>query len=212
MRIEVLDFLLDNNFITMAEYDNWQELDDTHKLNLLSFSLEKIILSEFQEEINLDKEKLFDKIFVNAPLDFKYFGGSTFIYKGLFVELREETIKSYEDNILQMDFVIFETEEDLNTDYEMNIGVGYYEIENAEKYWDYVRNYCNSILLNKINSADSFEDLLDILDNMEQDEKVIRARNLVSHTFTHISEEEENEELSNIKEQVIEILEKESDL
>ena len=61
----------------------------------------------------------------------------------------------------------------------------------------------------KIYSADSFEDLLDILDNMGQDEKVIKARNLVSHTFTHISEEEEDEELENIKEQVIEILEKE---
>ena len=67
-------------------------------------------------------------------------------------------------------------------------------------------------LEDKIYSADSFEDLLDILDNMKQNEKVIKARNLVSHTFTHISEEEEDEELSNIKEQVIEILEKESDL
>lgn len=64
--------------------------------------------------------------------------------------------------------------------------------------------------LDEIYLADTFNELLDILDNMEQDEKVIKARNLVSHTFTHISEEEEDEELSNIKEQVIEIL-KESD-
>lgn len=64
--------------------------------------------------------------------------------------------------------------------------------------------------LDEIYLADTFNELLDILDNMEQNEQVIRARNLTSHAFIHTENEEE--ELSNIKEQVIEILEKESDL
>lgn len=58
-----------------------------------------------------------------------------------------------------------------------------------------------------IEDLDSFEELLDTLDNMEQDSKIQKARNLVSHAFTHITKEEEDEELDNIKEQVIEILE-----
>lgn len=63
-----------------------------------------------------------------------------------------------------------------------------------------------NIELNKIYSTDSFEDLLDILDNMEQNSKIEEARNLTSHAFLHITEDEEDEELNNIKEQVIEIL------
>lgn len=63
-----------------------------------------------------------------------------------------------------------------------------------------------NIELNKIYSTDSFEDLLGILDNIEQNSKIEKARNLVSHAFLHITEDEEDEELNNIKEQVIEIL------
>ena len=43
MSIKVLDFLLDNNIITMAEYDNWDNLEDEHKINLLELALESII-------------------------------------------------------------------------------------------------------------------------------------------------------------------------
>lgn len=44
MNIKVLDFLLDNEMITMAEYDNWDDLEDSHKINLLQLILEDIIL------------------------------------------------------------------------------------------------------------------------------------------------------------------------
>ena len=58
-----------------------------------------------------------------------------------------------------------------------------------------------------IYSVDSFNELLDLLDNMLQTDKVVKARNLVSHTFTHISDEEEDEKLEDIKDEVINILE-----
>lgn len=58
-----------------------------------------------------------------------------------------------------------------------------------------------------IYSVNSFNELLDLLDNMLQTDKVVKARNLVSHTFTHISDEEEDEKLEDIKDEVINILE-----
>ena len=55
-------------------------------------------------------------------------------------------------------------------------------------------------------SAGDFGELLDTLDNMKQDAKVQRARNLTSHAFTHTPDEEEDERLGEIKDEVVEIL------
>lgn len=57
-----------------------------------------------------------------------------------------------------------------------------------------------------IYSAGDFGELLDTLDNMKQDAKVQRARNLTSHAYTHIPDEEEDERLDEIKDEVISIL------
>ena len=57
-----------------------------------------------------------------------------------------------------------------------------------------------------IYSAGDFGELLDTLDNMKQDAKVQRARNLASHAYTHIPDEEEDERLDEIKDEVISIL------
>lgn len=57
-----------------------------------------------------------------------------------------------------------------------------------------------------IYSAGDFGELLDTLDNMKQDAKVQRARNLASHAYTHIPDEEEDEKLDEIKDEVISIL------
>lgn len=128
-------------------YNNYVvEFYDDHEEGMYPVSAYEFFDNEFQEILNQDEEKLYDNIFSNPPTEFKYFGGSTFIYKGLFVELRKETIKTYEDYIFQMDFAIFETEKDLNTDYEMNIGVGYYKMQSYEKYWNYVKDFCDNIL------------------------------------------------------------------
>ena len=54
--------------------------------------------------------------------------------------------------------------------------------------------------------AGDFGELLDTLDNMKQDAKVQRARNLTSHAYTHIPDEEEDERLDEIKDEVISIL------
>lgn len=150
MNIEDLD--RDDLLFFIGCYNNYiVDFYDNHEEGMQPVCAYEFFDNEFQEIIKQDKEKLYDNIFENAPLDFKYFGGSTFIYKGLFVELREDTIKMYEEDnyYFQMDFAIFETEEDLNTDYDLNIGVGYYEMQPYEEYWNYVRNYCNSILEEK---------------------------------------------------------------
>ena len=57
-----------------------------------------------------------------------------------------------------------------------------------------------------IYSAGDFGELLDTLDGMKQDAKVQRARNLTSHAYTHIPDEEEDERLDEIKDEVISIL------
>lgn len=57
-----------------------------------------------------------------------------------------------------------------------------------------------------IYSAEDFGELLDTLDGMKQDAKVQRARNLTSHAYTHIPDEEEDERLDEIKDEVISIL------
>ena len=61
-------------------------------------------------------------------------------------------------------------------------------------------------IFENIYDADSFEELFDILDNMEESEKVNKARANVSNCYCHIEDEEEEEYLHEIKEEIIEIL------
>lgn len=74
---------------------------------------------------------------------FKYLCDYAFQYEDLFVELRTETLTDESGN-LEMDFVVFESEEDMNTDYELNIVNDYYNIENPQKYWEYVKDIINN--------------------------------------------------------------------
>lgn len=66
----------------------------------------------------------------------------------------------------------------------------------------------STIATDDIESADTFNELLDILDksDMEDLTKLQKARSLVAHAFTHVSDAEEVDILDNIKGQVIEIL------
>lgn len=61
-------------------------------------------------------------------------GSNCYKYNGYFIELRLETLN--EDN--EIDFVIFESEEDLNKDFELNILNDYYDINNAKEFWQYI--------------------------------------------------------------------------
>ena len=67
-------------------------------------------------------------------------------------------------------------------------------------------SYSTHVISDKIYSVDSFVELLDLLDGMLQDKKVSKARNLVSHAYTHIEDDEEDERLDEIKDEVISIL------
>lgn len=40
MEIEILNYMLDNDIIIMAEYDNWEELDNEHCKILIMETLE----------------------------------------------------------------------------------------------------------------------------------------------------------------------------
>ena len=107
---------------------------------------------ESKKEEDMDKqdketlaEDLFEKIKENVPVDIKHIGDNCYTYKGLFIELRPETI--FTDNTPpEMDFVVFETEEDMNTDYELNMGVDYLPMTPYYRYWEGVKLYCDKLL------------------------------------------------------------------
>ena len=65
---------------------------------------------------------------------------TVFKYKGYFVELRPETMTDENKGELQMDFVVFENEKDLNTDYELNVCNEYSNILDAKQYWNFVKD------------------------------------------------------------------------
>lgn len=107
------------------------------------------VLEESKESDKQDKETLaedlFEKIKENVPVDIKHIGDNCYTYKGLFIELRPETI--FTDNTPpEMDFVVFETEEDMNTDYELNMGVDYLPMTPHYRYWEGVKLYCDKLL------------------------------------------------------------------
>ena len=82
---------------------------------------------------------------VSTEIEVKHLGNYAYEYKGLYIELRPDTI--FTDNTPpEMDFAIFEDEEDMNTDYELNIGTGYAAMTPYYRYWEAVMLYCDKLL------------------------------------------------------------------
>lgn len=71
-----------------------------------------------------------------------------FKYKDYFIELRPETMTDENEGTLEMDFAVFENENDLNTDYNLNVYSEYWDILDTEKYWSFVKD-CIADLENK---------------------------------------------------------------
>lgn len=59
--------------------------------------------------------------------------------------------------------------------------------------------------IDNINMAESFNELLDILDTIKGS-NAVKARQMVSHAYTHLSDEEEMDKFDDIKDEVMEIL------
>lgn len=95
------------------------------------------------------EDKLFEKLFEARPKCFEHLGDNAFKYEGLYIELRPETIFNDTDDI-EMDFAIFETEEDMNTDYELHLRTDYFSIVSPIDFWCYVANVCHSVKLDLI--------------------------------------------------------------
>lgn len=90
---------------------------------------------------------LLQEIQNKVPDDIKYLSDYAYTYKGLFIEIRPDTIFVEEDaNIVEMDFAIFRTEEDMNTDYETNIATDYYSMLSPVRYWEAVKLVCDKCL------------------------------------------------------------------
>ena len=93
-------------------------------------------------------EELLQKLVKDSnKYGFKWLGDYAFQYEDLFVELRTETLTD-ENNCWEMDFAVFESEKDMNTDYDLNIAEEYYNIENAEEYWNYVKDIISNARAN----------------------------------------------------------------
>lgn len=90
-------------------------------------------------------------------------GSTCYKYNGYFIEIRLETLN--EDK--EMDFVIFESEEDLNTDYELNILNDYYNINNAKEFWQYIAQSVKHIKEKEI--------LFDLFSQYDEAEQIINA-------------------------------------
>lgn len=91
----------------------------------------------------MEKEKELEKYLEEILKTSKYYGFEhigcdCYKYKNVYVELREETITDINGNY-EMDYAVFETEEDMNTDYELNIMTDYMSIENAKEFWQYLQ-------------------------------------------------------------------------
>ena len=100
---------------------------------------------EEAQDVEYDTDKLLEDILNNVPVEVKHLGNYAYEYKGLYIELRPDTI--FTDNTPpEMDFAIFEDEEDMNTDYELNIGTGYAAMTPYYRYWEAVMLYCDKLL------------------------------------------------------------------
>ena len=124
-----------------------------------------------------------DNVLKNYPKDVTCLDDDQcFKYKDLYVELRPETTTDVND-VPEMDFVVFETEEDMNTDYEQNIGVDYYDISDANKYWQYVKDYCDAIIKSSNKELTesknyNFSDLVTAAESLWGDEATVLDTNV----------------------------------
>lgn len=141
------------NEIAIREFKT-EEVDNGYKLNLYVKCTKENVL-EAEKEIVKDKNITsyfiagidginFDVL--TTPYDVKFLNDYIYTYKGLFIELRPETIRK-EGRESRIDYVIFESMKDLTTDYELNIGVDYAYINTC--FWNYVKSYCDTILQDK---------------------------------------------------------------
>lgn len=149
-------------------------------------ALQGKLVEGFEEEEKYDKE--IDTVLKNFPADFERIDDDQcFKYKNIFVELRPETVTDVND-VPEMDFAVFETEEDMNTDYEQNIGVDYWDISNPEAYWNYVKSYCEAVL-DRLNNkevkteADGVQDITWLLDEYDGDVDICTKEQLGSDYF-----------------------------
>ena len=84
----------------------------------------------------------------SSKYGFKWLGDYAFQYEDLFIELRTETLTD-ENNCWEMDFAIFKSIEDMNTDYDLNIADDYWNIENSKEYWEHIQDIINTIRFRK---------------------------------------------------------------
>ena len=66
---------------------------------------------------------------------FKSIGDYCFKYEGYYIELRKESIGNLDD-LYKIDFGIFESEEDMNTSYALNIYNNRESIEKSDNFWE----------------------------------------------------------------------------
>lgn len=93
----------------------------------------------------LEADDLFKNIFKAKPSDIEHIGDNCFKYKDLYIELRPDTITNIND-APEMDFAIFKTESDMNTDYELNIGTDYGSMLVPHRYWESVKSFCDRVM------------------------------------------------------------------
>ena len=100
---------------------------------------------EEAQDVEYDTDKLLEDILNNVPVEVKHLGNYAYEYKGLYIELRPDTI--FTDNTPpEMDFAVFENEEDMDIDYELNIGTDYAAMTPYYRYWEAVMLYCDKLL------------------------------------------------------------------
>ncbi len=89
-----------------------------------------------------ESEEALKNLRKNHPSDIIQLGGDDsdiFKYKDYFIELRPETTVDDNEGTLEMDFAVFENEDDMGTDYDLNICNDYADTLNPAKYWSFVK-------------------------------------------------------------------------
>lgn len=93
-----------------------------------------------EREKEKKKELMLKEIYKNAPKDFKKLSDTCYMFNGLYLELRSESFYvDFEEKYNELDCVIFETENDMNTDYDLRIDLYIETIKNAKSFWENVR-------------------------------------------------------------------------
>jgi len=88
--MKLLNFLLDNDYILVSEYDNWDTLDDSHKVLLLQHALR----SEIDKNNLENKRKLYEGIYIFS--EFCSLSEITSSVKKLTYNIPKTNIKKYE--------------------------------------------------------------------------------------------------------------------